>query len=409
MAGVASASSPYTRTANYSGQQVFFCHDELNLDLHEYDMWGEGGASIGTYVRAITAAKNQELRDAGCTVTINDVEEYISSIEKRDAVARSEKEATWHTEYHNAADTAAWWADLGNSSSLVEFTSSIGIETHLGNVMPGVKITAAADPSSVPKFYWQCGIHAREWISGATCMYMAEKFVSQYGVDAEITELLDNSEILIVPLANPDGYEFTWSNDRLWRKNRRDNGSTNGVDCNRNYPDHWGEGGSSTLPSSDTYRGPSAASEPEVQNTLKFFKENAPILGAIDWHAYSQLVLRPYGWTRDTPPDEAYLKEIGDGMRDAIRANSGKVYVSQKSIDLYVTTGTASDWFYGEDAISTNAGYKPAGYCIELRPENRLFGPGFVLPAEEIIPTGEENYDAMVYFMQALLERPILA
>jgi len=329
--------------------------------------------------------------------------------EGRDRTTKTSGAQSWHTEYHDFEDSRAWWADLGNSSSLVEFTPSIGIETHEGRVMPGVKITAAADPSSVPKFYWQCGIHAREWISGATCMYMAEKIVQQYGVDAEVTAILDNSELVIVPLANPDGYEFTWNNDRLWRKNRRDNGSTSGVDCNRNYPDNWAQGGSSTIPSSDTYQGPSAASEPEVQNTLKFFKDNAPIIGAIDWHAYSQLVLRPYGWTQDSPPDEEYLKELGDGMRDVIRANSGKVYVSQKSIDLYVTTGTASDWFYGEDAISTNEGYKAAGFCIELRPENRFFGPGFVLPPDEIIPTGEENYDAMVYFMTKLISRPILA
>lgn len=82
------------------------------------------------------------------------------------------------------------------------------------------------------------------------------------------------------PFVNPDGFDFTWTDDRLWRKNRRNNGNSYGVDLNRNYDDHWGGPGASDVPSSDTYRGPSAASEPEVQALTAFFLENTNIVGA---------------------------------------------------------------------------------------------------------------------------------
>jgi hypothetical protein len=108
----------------------------------------------GTFVRATDDIKNAELSAMGCSVAIDDVEEYITSIEARDQGAKVAGAQSWHTEYHDFEDSRAWWADLGNSSSLVDFTPSIGVETHEGRVMPGVKITAAADASTVPKFYW---------------------------------------------------------------------------------------------------------------------------------------------------------------------------------------------------------------------------------------------------------------
>ena len=184
------------------------------------------------------------------------------------------------------------------------------------------------------------------------------------------------------------GYKYTWTNDRLWRKNRNTNGGAAcaGVDVNRNYNSHWGEGGSSTSPCSDTYMGPSANSELEAQTTIRYFTESAPNYLAIDFHSYSQLVLRPYGWTRADSPDEDLLAEIGDGIRDAIEAVYGTQYTSQKSIDLYVTTGTTSDWFYDDEATAVNQGFRAAGYTIELRDTGRCVPP-LLFPARENAPT----------------------
>jgi len=229
----------------------------------------------------------------------------------------------------------------------------------------------------------------------------------------DVVNILENINLAIVPITNPDGYVYSWNTDRNWRKNRFPNGGTcYGVDINRNYPDHWGQGGSSNLPCSDTYMGPSVASERETQNTVNYFKgfqQYAPVYAAIDWHSYSQLVLRPYGWTMNDSPDETVLKAQGDAYAAAIASTSGRNYTSQKSIQLYVTTGTASDWFYGDDATSGNKqngiSYRAAGYTVELRPLNNP--PGFQLPPVEIIPTGNENYVAVKGFLQYFLANPL--
>jgi murein tripeptide amidase MpaA len=275
-----------------------------------------------------------------------------------------------------------------------------------GNDMHAIIITASSSPQ--PRFYFQCQIHAREWISGMTCAYVINYLLENHKKDDAVTRILEESELHIIPIINPDGFKYTRSNDRMWRKNRSTNtGSTCfGTDLNRNYNDHWAGGGSSTNPCSETFMGKAAASEVEVQISSKYFQSIAPVVGGIDWHSYSQLVLRPYGWTSANSPDEARLKQIGDSISASILGVHGMRFTSQKSIDLYVTTGTASDWFYGKEATAGNQGYKAAGYTIELRDTGDY---GFQLPANQIIPQGEEIVPAVKYFMLTLIDEPIQA
>jgi murein tripeptide amidase MpaA len=86
-------------------------------------------------------------------------------------------------------------------------------------------------------------------------MYIVDHLTANYGVERDVTDLLDAVELILVPFTNPDGYAYTWTNTRLWRKNRSPapSGSTCiGTDLNRNYRSKWGQGGSSTNPCSDT-------------------------------------------------------------------------------------------------------------------------------------------------------------
>jgi len=135
-------------------------------------------------------------------------------------------------------------------------------------------------------------------------------------------------------------------------------------------------------------------------------QRDVPIVGAIDWHSYSQLVLRPYGWTNATSPDETILKQLGDKYAQDIQNLTGKVYTSQRSIQLYVTTGSASDWYYGTQAFANNKGYRVASYTIELRPTGTA-GGGFELPPREIVPTGQENWAAIKNWLDYLNKSPI--
>lgn len=241
------------------------------------------------------------------------------------------------------------------------------------------------------KLFWEGGIHAREWISPPTVAYQFDKLLSLYGSDADATYLLDTFEIIIVPVVNPDGYEYSHTRDRLWRKNRRVNSGSAcaGVDLNRNWDAQWAQGGSSNSPCSDTYHGTAAFSEPETKAVSNYFLQQGNIQAAIDFHAYSQLILRPYGHTRADAPDETNMRTAGSQMASAIKAQSGLTYTNQKSIELYVTTGTANDWFY------TGTRNYSWGYTIELRDTGRY---GFLLPADQIVPQGEEIWAAMKVF-----------
>jgi len=115
--------------------------------------------------------------------------------------------------------------------------------------------------------------------------------------------------------------------------------------------------------------------------------KTGPYEAAIDYHSYSQLVLRPYGWTTALPPNEAISKAVADEIRDEILAVHGVAYRSIPSWQLYYTTGTSTDWWYAQANI-------PLAYCIELRDTGNF---GFLLPPAQIIPTGEENYQALKF------------
>jgi len=225
-------------------------------------------------------------------------------------------------------------------------------------------------------------------------MYILNQLVTLYGVDPSVTALLDATQIFIVPTANPDGYVFTWTTTRLWRKNRRLNtGGSYGVDLNRNYNDHWGQEGASHVPTSDTYCGTGPFSEPESRAISGFVRDNGPFSGAVDYHSYSQLIMWPYGWTTTPAPTDPLLRSIGSAWRAAILAVNGVPYTPQPANQLYFTSGGARDFYYSEFNI-------PLSFTIELRDTGTY---GFVLPPVQIVPTGQENWAGFKYFLQAIL------
>jgi len=211
----------------------------------------------------------------------------------------------------------------------------------------------------------------------------------------------EDLELIIIPVVNPDGYEYTWNKNRLWRKNRSNiNNKVDGVDLNRNWPFHWGRDGSSSNPESETYGGPYAGSELEVQALIKYFNSyRKNIVGAIDFHSYSQLILRPYGYTKIQTKNEKKLSNLSLRMSDAIGKHRSKKYKSIKAADLYPASGISSDWFYQK-------GNNMYAYTFELSPGSSSFG-GFILPPDQIIPIGEEIYSAMEIFLDHAINDPI--
>lgn len=303
-------------------------------------------------------------------------------------------DASWFEKYHNGAEIEAYSKELA-----AEFPQLCSFEQEIGKSIEGrsifaVRITDGASRNETKKIWLNGGQHAREWISPATVMFIIDSLLRGFGNDNEITNLLKTTEFIIVPLVNPDGYEYTWTNERLWRKNRRVNGGTSyrGVDLNRNWGNHWGGSGSSSSPSSDTYRGTAPFSEPETKSVSDYILTFPNIVGGIDIHSYSQLVLRPWGWDSSKPNDYNQLKKLGDGMSAAIKQVHGMDYSSIAAYELYYASGISSDWLYGDARMM--------GYCIELRDTGRY---GFILPPDQIIPTGQETLAAVMYFAKALV------
>ncbi|XP_062502923.1 carboxypeptidase B-like [Corticium candelabrum] len=403
-----------TRTVTYTGERVLHCVGpaphvvEASELLHDpaVDVWAvhaDGSIDIRVMKHYDEMKTQLEKIFQQCHLVIPDLEDFMSQMEQNERKQAVNSSLSWFEEYHTYDEIIGWYQELSSEYSELVKYEVIGLSGE-DRVMPAIRIGAE---NAREKIYFQCQIHAREWISGAVCMYVVDYLVSSYGEVEEVTSLLEKLQILVVPFANPDGYQYTWTDDRMWRKNRAMNegSSCRGVDLNRNYNDHWNEGGSSSNPCSETYHGHSAESEPETHVVCSFFRDNGPIIGAIDWHSYSQLILRPYGWTSEDSPDESLLKELGDGMSRSAYNVHGMQYSSQKSIGLYPATGTASDWFYGTDATSTNNGYRAAGFTIELRDTGYY---GFLLPANQIVFNGQEMVAAVEYFLNFCLNNAIV-
>jgi carboxypeptidase T len=182
-------------------------------------------------------------------------------------------------------------------------------------------------------------------------------------------------------VVNPDGYQHSWAHDRYWRKNRRDG---HGVDLNRNFGVAWGGDGSSGFKRSETYRGEYAFSEPETA-ALRDLARRERIALHIDFHAYGQLVLYPWGYTAKPARDRDRFAAVGDRMASAMFAAHETPYRLMSAVELYPASGTMSDWMYGE--------VQARSYTIELRPRGRS---GFVLPPSEIRPTCDEGLAAVL-------------
>jgi len=227
-------------------------------------------------------------------------------------------------------------------------------------------------------------LHAREWIAAMVTTCVADRLVRGYDRDPAIREFVDSTELWVVPVVNPDGYQYTWSKDRYWRKNRRDG---SGVDLNRNFSVGWGGSGSSGLKRSETYRGARAFSELE-SSALRDLAKRERISLHVDFHTYGQLLLYP--WTHsDTPTkDHARYGAIGDDLASAIFAAHGQRYRLIRGVELYPAAGTMTDWMYGEAGATS--------FTIELRPGGRGGRGGFVLPPDQIRPTCDEGLAAVL-------------
>lgn len=300
----------------------------------------------------------------------------------------SPEDMDWHHYYHlNAINR---WLD--HLTEKYPFITPVTLgQSYEGLDVKGIKF--AKQPTN-PTIFIEAGIHAREWISPATTTFIINELLTS--TRPEVQDLADNYNWLFFPSINPDGYKYTFEKDRLWRKNRKPYGLYLGVDLNRNFDSDWNGTGASSDPQRYDFSGAAAFSEPETKNLADFFKKFAKsedIRTYIALHSFSQLIMFPYGYKVEKAKNYDDLKAIGQKAVAAIAAKHGKKYVSGASIEtIYPSSGDSVDWVYDE-------GYVDISYIIELRgpPESTNM---FILPADEITPTGEEILEAFIAMLR---------
>ncbi|MER6772293.1 M14 family metallopeptidase [Streptomyces bacillaris] len=303
--------------------------------------------------------------------------------------------------YHNYAEmTAAIDARIAANPSIMS-KRVIG-KTYQGRDIVAIKISDnVATDEAEPEVLFTAHQHAREHLTVEMALYLLREFAQGYGSDPRITQAVNGRELWIIPDMNPDGgeYDIATGSYRSWRKNRQPNSGSSavGTDLNRNWAFKWGCcGGSSTSPSSETYRGTGPESAPETKVVADFVRSRVvggkqQITAAIDFHTYSELVLWPYGYTyADTAPgmtadDRNAFAAVGRKMA----ASNG--YTAEQSSDLYITDGSIDDWLWGSQRIF--------GYTFEMYPRSSS-GGGFYPPDEVIERETSRNRDAVLQLIE---------
>ncbi len=251
-----------------------------------------------------------------------------------------------------------------------------------GRDILAIKLTQGARgiaDGSRPAVLYSATQHAREWIATEVDRRLMNWYLDRWRAnDPDVKKLLQTTELWFVPVANPDGYQFTFDHERLWRKNLRDvNGdgqitSGDGVDLNRNFPNHWGydEEGSSSITSSETYRGTGPVSEPETA-AMKGLLDRIGFAFQVNYHSNGQWLLYAEGWQIGTPTadDPIYYAMSGNLDKPAIK----DFHPGLSSDVLYVTNGETTDYAH----VTTGA----LAWTPEL--SEGCDGCGFVFPDDE--------------------------
>ncbi len=293
--------------------------------------------------------------------------------------------------FHNYAEMEAALKAMPGAAPDLASLIPIG-KSHQGRQLWAIRLNSDARgtaPSAKPGIVFMGTHHAREHLSTEVPLLLAKHLVENRA-KPEIAKLLATRDIYFIPMVNPDGVEYDLSGDRyhMHRKNLRANSDGSvGVDLNRNYGFGWGGGGASTNPRSDTYRGPSAFSEPESL-AIKAFVEARPNLKILlSYHTFSELILYPWGHLDDPIPDKKALAAF-KAMANSMAQMTG--YTPQQSSELYIASGDTCDWAWGEKNIFA--------FTFELTPKSMWDG-GFYPGAKAIQSTFLNNIRPALYLM----------
>jgi len=293
--------------------------------------------------------------------------------------------------YHNYSRTESELNAIAAANKDIASVFSIG-KSWQGREILALRLNTTEHgdkPGKKPGAVFMGTHHAREHLSTEVPLLIARWIVDNRG-RADVKKLLETRDIYFIPIVNPDGaeYDIATGSYRWQRKNMSKNpdGSV-GVDLNRNYGWLWGGPGASDYPGDDTYRGPSAFSEPESQAIRDFLTARPNLTTSMSYHSFSELILYPWGGQDEPISDRRALKAY-KAMAEKMAGWTG--YTPQQSSELYVATGDSCDWAWGERKIFS--------FTIELTPNSG--GAGGFYPGSKVIgPTVQKNIQPVLYLI----------
>ncbi|XP_042905013.1 carboxypeptidase B isoform X1 [Parasteatoda tepidariorum] len=402
-----------TAYVDYSGHKVLTVtpksekHLELLHELREkysVDLWNEPrfvGAPVMTRLRPeLIKPVEHLLKEQGLQyeVAYSNLQSAIEAERIQNAPTNFSRAEEYNFgKYHKYEVVVQLLKDLSEKYSTIAKLEVIG-KSYENRPLYNMKISSG-DSSAKPAILMECGIHAREWSSVAAGAYMVNKILTSYGSDSEITALVDKYEINIIVEINPDGYIFTWDQDRLWRKTRSRSsidwlGVCRGADANRNFDiDHCGVG-TSRKPCEEIYCGDKPFSESEtraLRDMMIAKKDRLKVYFSI--HAYSQYWMTPYGIKKTLPSNYDELIRVGKAGVDGLAKRYGtKFELGSIANIIYEAAGSSLDYIYEVLGVKM-------GFALELRDNGRF---GFILPDKFILPMCEETWDGIKAAIEAL-------
>ncbi|MBA3463391.1 MAG: hypothetical protein H0T46_25775 [Deltaproteobacteria bacterium] len=349
------------------------------------DVWTEH-AEPGSPLDVVVARSDLAQLNVPYRILVEDIDAAADAERARLADRRRVASGpTWFDDYRDVAEIDAFVDTLAAENASFVRAHSLGA-SHEGRPIHAIELSRGGPINIV----LGGGHHAREWLSVMTPLCIADRIATgERDGDPRTRRILDAVTFVVAPLVNPDGYAYSWTTDRYWRKNRHGSG----VDLNRNYSVAFGGAGSSGDPASPNYRGERAFSEPETRAVRTLFEGR--VAAHVDFHAYSQVIVYPWSHQRADPPDRDKLAALADRMSSALVGTHGVRYAVRPGSTLTTGAGgTAGDWSYGERGALS--------FLIELRPASAREG-GFVLPPDQIAPTCDEATAAMLSLAESLI------
>ena len=328
------------------------------------------------------------------TILSSDLNQYIDS-------HKANTSSRFDERYHSFDNITTFLTNLP-----IRYPSFISLKT-IGHTFERREIrlvtVSTNQTQSKPIVIYECGIHAREWISPAACIGLINKLIN------ERPNFLNHFDVHVIPTLNVDGYVHSWHVDRFWRKNRHINASMTffgdeddcrGVDLNRNFDVNYGVKDSSTDACSENFRGQTAFDQLEsiaIRDYVRNLRDqNQTIAAYFSVHSFGQLFVYPTSYMFNDSNDYADLDRMGNNAVETILSTTGTEYTpGNVALILSESSGASDDWAFDVAKV-------PVVFCVELRDTGDHM---FLLPPENIPGATMDLFSGTQSVLEDLIRR----